>query len=133
MQIFNRRQFIKGLTAGTLLTANSLPLVHANSKNKIGVALLGLGYYSRDLLAPALQLTDHCELRGIITGSQEKIPDWQRRYGIKDQNIYTYDNMHRIADNPEIDVVYIVTPTATHKDFAISVANAKSHGRWRLV
>ncbi|MEX1241221.1 MAG: gfo/Idh/MocA family oxidoreductase, partial [Cyclobacteriaceae bacterium] len=29
---------------------------------KLGVALVGLGYYSTDLLAPALQLTEHCYL-----------------------------------------------------------------------
>ena len=34
-------------------------MVPENEK-KLGVALVGLGYYSRDLLAPALQLTKHC-------------------------------------------------------------------------
>jgi len=127
MQSFNRRQFIKGAAAGGILTASTAVLGNTNPKKKIGVALVGLGYYSRDLLAPALQLTEYCELRGIITGSPEKIPRWQRRYGIKDQNVYSYDNMQQIANNPDIDVIYIVTPTATHKRFAVAAANAGKH------
>lgn len=127
MQVFNRRNFLKGFTASGVLSATALPLVQASPKKKIGVALLGLGYYSRDLLAPALQLTEHCELRGIITGSPEKIPEWQRRYVIQDKNVYNYDNMHRIADNQDIDVVYVVTPTSTHRRFAVAAANAGKH------
>lgn len=97
------------------------------SNKKIGVALLGLGYYSRDLLAPALQLTQHCYLAGIITGSPEKISVWQKQYQIPDKQVYSYKNMHEIANNDAIDVVYVVTPTATHPRFAIAAANAGKH------
>ena len=31
------------------------------------MALVGLGHYSRDLLAPGLQLTRNCHLAGIVT------------------------------------------------------------------
>ncbi|MEL6923688.1 MAG: Gfo/Idh/MocA family oxidoreductase [Bacteroidota bacterium] len=96
-------------------------------KKSIGVALVGLGYYSRDLLAPALQLTQHCHLAGIVTGSPDKIPVWQQRYDIKDANVYNYDNMDRIADNPDIDVIYIVLPTGLHAKYAIKAANTGKH------
>ncbi len=94
---------------------------------KIGVALLGLGSYSTYQLAPALQLTKHCYLAGIVTGSPDKIPSWQEKYGIPDKNVYSYDDMHRIADNEGIDVVYIVTPTGTHARFSIAAANTGKH------
>ncbi|MEM9836803.1 MAG: Gfo/Idh/MocA family oxidoreductase [Bacteroidota bacterium] len=99
----------------------------ATATKKLGVALIGLGYYSRDLLAPALQLTQHCELRGIVTGSPDKIPLWQDKYGIKSSNVYSYDNLDAVAENDEIDVLYIVTPTATHARFAIAAAKAGKH------
>ncbi|MEM6801141.1 MAG: Gfo/Idh/MocA family oxidoreductase [Bacteroidota bacterium] len=122
----NRRKFIKTLGAAGL-TILSAPNLYCTSKNqrkdKIGVALVGLGYYSRDLLAPALQLTQYCELRGIVTGSPNKIPIWQKLYGIPDKNVYTYENMDRIADNPDIDVIYIVLPTGLHAKYAIKAAN----------
>ncbi len=96
-------------------------------KQKLGVALVGLGNYSTNLLAPALQQTEFCELTGIVTGSPHKIPKWQKQYGIKDKNVYNYDNMHRVAGNPDIDVVYIVLPNSMHCDFSILAANCGKH------
>lgn len=124
----NRRSFIK--KSGLFLGAALLPFpgcITGTSEKKLGVALVGLGYYSTDLLAPALQLTDYCELRGIVTGSPEKIPQWQRRYGIKDANVYNYDSMHQISNNKEIDVIYIVLPTGLHAEYAIKAANTGKH------
>jgi glucose-fructose oxidoreductase len=72
-------------------------------------------------------MTEYCELTGIITGSPEKIPQWQKKYGIKDSNVYSYDNMQRIADNDDIDVIYVVTPTGTHANFTIEAARTGKH------
>ncbi|MBC6993087.1 Gfo/Idh/MocA family oxidoreductase [Neolewinella lacunae] len=98
-----------------------------SASRKIGVAILGLGGYAKGQIAPALQLTEHCELRGLITGSPEKLPEWQAKYAIKDENVYTYDTMEDIASNSAIDVIYVITPTATHRDFVIRAANAGKH------
>jgi len=124
----NRRAFLK--KAGVIAAMTTLPLssfMIPQQRKKLGVALVGLGYYSRNLLAPALQLTQHCELKGIVTGSPEKIPVWRKKYGIEDKNIYNYQNMHEIANNDEIDVVYIVLPNALHKKFTIVGAHAGKH------
>ncbi len=124
----NRRTFIK--KSGLFIAAASLPFPHilsAQTNKKLGVALVGLGGYSTNQLAPALQLTKNCELRGIVTGSPEKIPQWQSKYGIKDSNVYNYDNMHTIADNDEIDVIYVVVPTFLHAKYSIIAANAGKH------
>lgn len=124
----NRRTFIK--KSGLFLMASTLPacnFLYGNPGRKLGVALVGLGYYSKDLLAPALQKTEYCELRGIVTGSPEKIPVWQQKYGIKDSNVYNYDNMEKIADNNDIDVIYIVLPNSMHAEYTIKAANAGKH------
>ncbi len=94
---------------------------------KLGVALLGLGSYSKGQLAPALQLTEHCRLAGIVTGSPEKIPVWQQKYGIPEANTYSYATMGGIADNDEIDVVYIVVPTSLHAKYAVAAAETGKH------
>ena len=106
----NRRDFLK--KSGLAIAGISLPFptLSCTSQNKkLGVALVGLGYYSTDILAPALQLTKHYELRGIVTGSSSKIPVWQERYGIKDANVYNYNNLESISNNSDIDILYIVT------------------------
>ena len=124
----SRRTFLKN--SGLLLAASSLPFssfMIPQKKEKLGVALVGLGYYSRDLLAPALQLTQHCELKGIVTGTPEKIPVWQEKYGIANENVYNYENMHEMADNEDIDIVYIVLPNALHKKYSVIGAEAGKH------
>src|SRR5688500_5368990 len=85
------RELMKAL--GALGIAPSAAPLFASSApiRRIGVALVGLGYYSTDLLAPALQLTQHYYLAGIVTGAPQKIPVWQKQYGLKDYNIYNYD------------------------------------------
>ncbi len=123
-----RRNFIK--QSGIALAASTLQLPYyacSKPQKKLGVALLGLGSYATNNLAPALQQTSHIELRGIITGSPEKIPKWQSKYGIKDKNVYSYETLPEIADNPDIDVVYIVTPTFLHKKYSVMAANAGKH------
>lgn len=120
-----RRRLLGALGAAGL--AGVLPRVHAKGSRPLGVALVGLGYYSRDLLAPALQATKHCRLAGIVTGTPAKAAEWQRRYDIPDRNVYDYDGFDRIADNPDIDVVYVVLPNHLHKPFTLRAAAAGKH------
>lgn len=125
-----RRKFIKktGIIGATTAFAPNILLSDTRpQKEKLGVALVGLGYYSTDLLAPALRLTKNCELRGIVTGSPEKIPKWQEKYGIKDKNVYNYDNFDSIANNPDIDVIYVVLPPSMHAEYTIRAANTGKH------
>ncbi len=125
-----RREALKtiGLGSGILLLS-PLHLIGCSPSNegKLGVALVGLGYYSTDLLAPALEQTEHCYLAGIVTGTPEKAESWKKKYNIPDKNIYNYDNFDEIANNPDIDVVYVVLPPSMHKEYTIRAANAGKH------
>ena len=129
MKMQNRRNFIKksGLALSGISVLPQFAFRSNYKKNKLGVALVGLGQYASGQLAPALQLTEHCELRGIVTGSPEKVPVWQKKYGIPDKNVYNYMNMNNIANNPDIDVIYIVLPTGLHARYAIKAANTGKH------
>lgn len=99
----------------------------ASKERKLGIALVGLGTYSGDELGPALTETKHCYLAGIITDEEEKAKEWKVKYGLKHENIYTYDNMDGIKDNPEIDIIYIVLPVYLHKKFTQRAARAGKH------
>ena len=124
-----RRTFIKqtGILLGGIGLLPQYAFKNRPLKKKLGVCLVGLGNYSTNLLAPALQLTQHCELRGIVTGTPSKVAIWQRNYNIPDKNVYDYQNMDRIGDNPDIDVVYIVLPTGLHAQYAIKAAHTGKH------
>ncbi len=126
----SRREVIKTLAVGSaaiILSPGSLLACTQKQKNKLGVALVGLGYYSTDLLAPALQQTKNCYLAGIVTGTPSKAETWKQKYNIPDKNIYNYQNFDSIANNADIDVVYVVLPPSMHREYVIRAANAGKH------
>ena len=115
-----RRKFIQGSLAGMAALGVASHNLFANiiipQNRKLGVALVGLGYYSTDLLAPALQLTENCYLAGIVTGTPSKAETWKQRYKIPEKNIYDYGSFDSLANNPSIDIVYIVLPPSMHSE-----------------
>jgi glucose-fructose oxidoreductase len=128
----SRREFIKKsamVLAGTGLATHSfsMPGILTGKQKKVGVALVGLGYYSTDLLAPALQETQTAYLAGIVTGTKSKEEVWMNKYQIPRKNVYNYENFGNIAANPDIDVVYVVLPNSLHKEFVIRAARAGKH------
>jgi predicted dehydrogenase len=123
----SRREFLRTLSLGAgaaLLAPNVLALP---PERKLGVALLGLGKYSTGQLAPALQQTKLCRLAGIVTGSPEKAAKWKQQYQLPAKNVYDYKTFDRIVDNPDIDIVYVVTPNALHAEYAVRAAQAGKH------
>jgi glucose-fructose oxidoreductase len=74
-----------------------------------------------------LQQTKNCYLAGIITGTPSKAEEWKKKYNIPDKNIYNYQTFDQIANNPDIDVVYVVLPPSMHKEYVVRAANAGKH------
>jgi predicted dehydrogenase len=126
MNTITRRDFVK-LAAAASMAPQAAAVAQGTGGRKLGVALLGLGNYATNQLGPALKKIQHARLTGIVTGSPEKIPDWQKEYGVPDKNIYNYENFDEIADNKDIDIVYVVTPTGLHDEFSIRAAKAGKH------
>ena len=130
MHSTSRRTVLKTLgimSSAIAFSPNALLSATGRKKEKLGVALVGLGYYSTDLLAPALQQTEHCYLAGIVTGTPSKAEAWKAKYNIPDKNIYNYETMSGIANNPDIDVIYIVLPPSMHAEYVIKAANTGKH------
>ena len=123
-----RRKFLGQVTAGTATLAFAARAwSQAAPPKKLGVALVGLGSYATGQLGPALRATNNCRLAGVVTGSRAKGEKWAKDYGFPEKNIYGYDTMARIADNPDIDIVYVVTPNALHAEQVIAAAKAGKH------
>lgn len=129
----SRRQFLTQVgAAGVGASALTLPqLTDAYGRpaqgRKLGVALVGLGSYSKNQLAPALQQTQYCQLAGVVTGTPGKADEWVRKYNLPKQNVYDYQTFDRIADNPAIDVVYVVLPNSMHREYVVRAAQAGKH------
>ena len=128
----DRRTFLKTLGGAAAISpfissssfAASLPNY---TGKKLGIALVGLGSYATSQIGVALEETEYWKVTGIVTGSPEKIPAWKTKWSLKDENIYSYENFDKIADNKEIDVVYILLPNGLHKEYTIRAAKAGKH------
>lgn len=139
---YSRRNFLSHLSIG-LSSMVALPgfamlnntqqfltrsgLTELPEDEKLGVALVGLGRYASGQLAPALQETNLCKLSGIVTGTPRKEDEWARKYDIPESNIYNYETYDQIADNDDIDIIYVVLPNSMHAEYSIRAAEAGKH------
>ena len=130
----SRRRFltnvgVSALALPTLTNAFGEPIRTESGQpsRKLGIALVGLGSYSSTRLAPALQETQNCRLAGIVTGTPAKSEEWMKKYNIPKANVYDYKTFDRIADNKDIDVVYVVLPNSMHEEFVVRAAQAGKH------
>jgi glucose-fructose oxidoreductase len=83
----SRRYFIKSLgqvtAAGLILPTISMSLsAQEKRKEKVGIALVGLGNYSTSMLGPALKEASNCYLSGIVTGTPAKAEKWSAEYNL---------------------------------------------------
>jgi glucose-fructose oxidoreductase len=128
--LISRRRILQGVLFGAVaagIDLNPLRILAQTKGRKLGVVLLGLGRYSNGELGPALRETKLCSLVGVITGTPAKAEKWATDYNLDQKNIYNYETMDRIADNKDIDIVYVVTPPGLHPEFTIRAARAGKH------
>jgi glucose-fructose oxidoreductase len=128
----SRRRFIGKLSAAAFSALALAPRLSRAADltpagRKLGIALVGLGNYSRGQLGPALRQTQSCRLAGVVTGDPAKGARWAQEYGFPPSSVYGYDTMARLADNPDIDIVYVVTPNGLHAAHCIAAAKAGKH------
>lgn len=125
-----RRQFLVNTTAiaaGSLILPSLSCASVSQETKKLGVALVGLGNYSTTVLSRALAEADQCYLSGIVTGTPAKAERWSKQYNIPQKNIYNYTNFNNIADNEDIDIVYVVLPNSMHAEYTIKALEAGKH------
>jgi glucose-fructose oxidoreductase len=124
----NRRSFVT--TAGSL--AVTAPAV-LNAKSvgpgtKAGLVIVGLGGYAKTSIEPELKNCKHVRLAGVVTGDPNgKGKEWAAAHGFPESSIYTYDTMHKMADNPDIHFVHVATPNNLHAQHVIAAAKAGKH------
>lgn len=125
--LMRRRPFLRSTLAAAL--GGSLVRSEESSPptRKLGWALVGLGSLSTHQIAPALAKTRHARLAAIVTGTPSKAEAWKARHGLGDAQVYDYGSFDRIAEDPEVDVVYVVLPNGMHAEYTIRAAKAGKH------
>lgn len=94
---------------------------------RLGWAVVGLGAFAQSRIIPAFSDAEHSRLRGLVSGSPDKLSRLGAAHGISSDHRYDYESFDRIAEDEAIDIVYIVTPNALHADLAVRAFEAGKH------
>src|SRR5204863_4755331 len=78
-------------------------------------------------ILPALTRTAACRLAALVSGHPDKAKRVAAQYGLADANIYDYATYDRLADNPAVEMVYVVLPNSMHAEYTIRAAKAGKH------
>ncbi|WP_420578369.1 Gfo/Idh/MocA family protein [Ekhidna sp.] len=95
--------------------------------DSLGIAIVGLGYYSTYHIAPAITKSNKCHLAAVVTGSNIKGTMWRHKYNLKKESIYSYESFTDIGSNDEIDIVYIALPISLHAKYTVLAASVGKH------
>ena len=138
----SRRHFLAaaGLTALTLQarSADNPPLAPPESQSPdaklpdapvkpLGWAVVGLGKLAIEEVMPAFALCHQTKPVALVSGHPDKARRIADAYGIDAKKIYGYDNFDKIADDPAIDIVYIILPNSMHAEYTIRALKAGKH------
>lgn len=94
---------------------------------RLGWAVVGLGKFALNQILPAFGESRSSKLVALVSGNRQKAEQVASRYGVKSSNLYDYDSFDRIADNAEVDVVYIILPNALHAEYTVRAFKAGKH------
>lgn len=82
--------------------------------------IIGCGAVTEVKSGPALQKADHSELVAIMRRNGDLARDYAERHGVS----HWYNQAEALIHDPDVDAIYIATPPAFHKPYALQVAAA---------
>jgi predicted dehydrogenase len=98
-----------------------------STDKRIGFAIVGLGRLSIDQILPAFGHSQYAKPVALVSGDRAKAIKLAAQYGIKSSSIYDYASFHRLADNPEVQAIYIVLPNGMHEEYVVKAAATGKH------
>src|SRR5450631_2539712 len=124
----DRREFAK--LSGFALASSFVPSFAQNAmspQKPVGYAAIGLGRIS-DIFMRACANSQTAKITALVTGHPDtKGVKYAEQYGIPKTSIYTYETFDHIADNKDVDAVYVGLPNSMHREFTVRAAAAGKH------
>ena len=121
----NRREFAKLSLLGA--ASRLAPTVAARADQpKTGYAVIGLGRIAGHFM-PAARNSSNSRITALVSGHRDKAEKIAAAYGIQPSSIYSYADFDRIAENKEVDAVYVALPNSMHAEYTIRAAKAGKH------
>ena len=137
----SRRHFLStagAIAAGTAVRAGDPPLAPPDKQppdlklpdppvKKLGWAIVGLGNLALAQVLPAFKLCRLSKPTAVVSGHPDKAKRVAEGYGIDPKRVYSYDTFDRIADDPAVDVVYVILPNSMHAEYTVRAFKAGKH------
>ena len=94
-------------------------------EQRVGFAVIGLGRLALEEILPAFASCKHARVTALVSGSPDKARTVAAQYGIP--ATHGYDAIPRLAEDPSVQAVYVITPNALHRDQVLAAAAAGKH------
>jgi hypothetical protein len=85
---------------------------------KAGWAIVGLGQLALEEVMPAFGECKLSRPAALVSGHPDKAKQVAEVYGVDAKAIYDYAGFDRLADNRDVDAVYIILPNSMHAESA---------------
>ncbi len=118
---------VAGAAALAAAEARAIDRPELPRDQKLGFAVVGLGKLAQGEIIPGLRKAKGAKLVALVSGHPDKAKRIADAEGVPADAIYNYENFDRIAQDPRIQVVYIVLPNSMHAEYTIRALKAGKH------
>jgi predicted dehydrogenase len=94
---------------------------------KAGWAVVGLGRLALEEVMPAFARCKMSRPIALVSGHPDKARRVAQAYGVPEKNLYNYENYEKLADNPDVDIIYIILPNSMHAEYTVRGLKAGKH------
>ena len=117
-------EFYKTNRYNNLIKSKKEVKIMKNGKLMIG--LIGCGGIANNKHMPALsKLDEKCEMTAFCDIIEKRAVKAKEKYGDADAKIYT--DYHELLEDPEIDVIHVLTPNVMHAPIVVDAFAAGKH------
>ncbi|MEK4826278.1 oxidoreductase [Niallia circulans] len=89
-------------------------------ENEVRWGIIGCGDVTEVKSGPGFQLAENSKLVAVMRRNGELAKDYAERHHVPKW----YDNGETLINDPDVDAVYVATPPAFHKEYALLAAKA---------
>jgi len=102
--------------------------IQGNDKQKVGWAIAGIGNFAKGPVLHNIGKCQHTAVRGFVTRDPEgKGQKFAKEYNVDPAAVVRLEDMQKLADRKDIEVVYVITPNALHKEYCLAAIKAGKH------
>jgi glucose-fructose oxidoreductase len=101
------------------------PALPEPEAQRVRWAIVGLGTFAVGQVIPGFLTAGKSRMTAFVSGNADKAQRLGERYGVS--KFYDYANFDRLADDDEIDCVYIALPVGLHAEYSIRALKAGKH------